>query len=88
MPGNFQLFRSEHEIPFNAMEGSFMRFSGIEAALAYDESLAAVQYINETYGMGDLQRILERLGEGSSIEAALRSTIHTARLSPIGRRSR
>jgi tetratricopeptide (TPR) repeat protein len=72
-----QLFRSEHEIPFNAMEGSFMRFSGIEAALAYDESLAAVQYINETYGMGDLQRILERLGEGSSIEAALRSTIHS-----------
>jgi tetratricopeptide (TPR) repeat protein len=72
-----QLFHSEHEIPFNAMEGSFMRFSGIEAALAYDESLAAVQYINETYGMGDLQRILEKLGEGSSTEAALRATIHS-----------
>ena len=27
----------------------------MEAALAYDESLAAVQYINETYGMSDLQ---------------------------------
>jgi tetratricopeptide (TPR) repeat protein len=71
-----ELFRTEHEIPFNAMEGSFMRFSGIEAALAYDESLAAVQYINDTYGMGDLQQILEKLGQGSSTEAALRTTIH------------
>jgi tetratricopeptide (TPR) repeat protein len=72
-----ELFRTEHEIPFNAMEGSFMRFSGMEAALAYDESLAAVQYINDTYGMGDLQRILERLGQGNSTEAALRATIHS-----------
>jgi tetratricopeptide (TPR) repeat protein len=72
-----ELFRTEHEIPFNAMEGSFMHFSGLEATLAYDESLAAVQYINDTYGMSDLQRILERLGEGSSTEAALRATIHS-----------
>jgi Peptidase MA superfamily len=72
-----ELFRTEHEIPFNALEGSFMRFSGLEATLAYDESLAAVQYIKDTYGMSDLQRILERLGEGSSTEAALRATIHS-----------
>jgi len=72
-----ELYRTEHEIPFNAMEGSFMRFSGMEASLAYDESLAAVQYINDTYGMSDLQRILERLGQGSSTEAALRATIHS-----------
>lgn len=72
-----ELFRTEHEVPFNAMEGSFMRFSGIEAELVYDESLAAVEYIKDTYGMGDLQRILERLGQGSSTEAALRATIHS-----------
>jgi tetratricopeptide (TPR) repeat protein len=71
------LFRSQREIPFNAMEGSFMRFSGLEAVLAYDESLAAVQYIRDTYGMSDLQRILARLGQGSSTEAALRETIHS-----------
>ena len=71
------LFTAQKEIPFNALEGSFMRFSGIEATLAYDESLAAVQYINDTYGMSDLRRVLERLGQGSSTEAALRATIHT-----------
>jgi hypothetical protein len=72
-----QLFQSQHEIPFNALEGGFMRFSGVEALLAYDESLAAVEYIRDTYGMSDLQRILERLGQGNSSEAALRATIHT-----------
>ncbi len=71
------LFQSQHEIPFNALEGSFMRFSSIEAVLAYDESLAAVQYINDTYGMSDIRRILERLGQGSSTETALRGTIHS-----------
>ncbi|HVO82459.1 MAG TPA: tetratricopeptide repeat protein [Terriglobales bacterium] len=72
-----QLFQEQHEIPFNALEGSFMRFSPMEAVLAYDESLAAVEYINETYGMSDLRRILERLAEGSSTEAAMRRTIHS-----------
>jgi hypothetical protein len=35
-----------------------------------------VQYISDTYGMSDVQRVLERLGQGSSTEAALRATIH------------
>ena len=71
------LFEAQREIPFNTLEGSFMRLSPAEANLAYDESLAAVQYINETYGMSDLQRMLSRLGEGSSPETALRTTIHS-----------
>jgi Peptidase MA superfamily/Tetratricopeptide repeat len=72
-----QLFAAQREIPFNALEGSFMGFSGAEATLAYDESLAAVQYIAQTYGVSELRRILERLAQGSSTEAALRSTIHS-----------
>ena len=71
-----QLFKAQQEIPFNALEGSFMRFSPVEAILAYDESLAAVQFIVDTQGLSDLQRILQRLAEGSSTEAALRATIH------------
>jgi hypothetical protein len=54
-----------------------MRFSGVEAYVAYAESLAAVSYINDSYGMGDIQRILQRLSEGSSTEAALRATVHS-----------
>src|SRR5439155_720908 len=71
-----RMFASDHEIPFNAIERSFMQFSTIQAAIAYDESLAAVQYINDTYGMSDIQRVLERLAQGSSTEAALRAVVH------------
>jgi tetratricopeptide (TPR) repeat protein len=72
-----RIFASDHEIPFNALERSFMQFSTIQASIAYDESLAAVQYINDTYGMSDIQRVLERLAQGSSTEAALRAVVHS-----------
>ena len=72
-----QFFTEQHAIPYNVLEGSFMRFSNVEASVAYLESLAAVEYISDTYGMSDVQRILQRIGEGSSAEAALRATVHT-----------
>jgi hypothetical protein len=72
-----QLFKAQRNIPLNVLESSFMRFSGAEAYVAYAESLAAVTYINDSYGVGDIQRILQRLSEGSSTEAAMRSSIHS-----------
>jgi tetratricopeptide (TPR) repeat protein len=71
-----QVFTAQRSIPFNLLESGFLSYSGPEAALAYDESLAAAEYIKETYDFSDIRRILERIGEGSSAEAALRSTIH------------
>jgi tetratricopeptide (TPR) repeat protein len=72
-----QLYAAQKEIPFNMLESSFMKFTSMEAVLAYDESLAAVQYIDDVHSRADLKRILQRLAEGSSTEAALRSTIHS-----------
>ena len=54
-----------------------MNLSGIQAHVAYAESLAAVSYINDSYGLSDIQRILQRIGQGNSTEAALRATIHS-----------
>ncbi len=71
------LFKAQRNIPLNALEGSFLHFSGAEASVAYAESLAAVSYINDSYGMSDVQRILQRISQGSSTEAALRETIHS-----------
>jgi len=71
------LFKAQHNIPLNALEGSFMQFSGAQAYLAYAESLAAVSYITDSYGLSDIQRILQRIGQGTSTEAALRATIHS-----------
>ncbi len=72
-----ELYRGGHQIPFSSLERSFLGFSPFEAVLAYDESLAAAEYIRDTYGIGELRSILERLGDGSSTESALRMTIHS-----------
>jgi peptidase MA superfamily protein/tetratricopeptide repeat protein len=71
-----RVFASQSYVPLNQLEGSFMSFSPQKAAVAYAESLGAVEYIRDTYSMSDVQRILERIGEGASTESALRSTIH------------
>jgi tetratricopeptide (TPR) repeat protein len=72
-----RLFTTGAQIPLNGLEGSFNSFSTQQAVVAYAESLAAVEYIRDTYGMSDVVRILERIGQGSSTEAALRATIHS-----------
>lgn len=71
------LYHGAHQIPLATLEQSFLSFSPFEALLAYDESLAAAEYIRDTYGMGELRSILERLGDGSSTETSLRVTIHS-----------
>ena len=71
------LFKTQQNIPFNTLEGSFVSFSGVRASVAYAESLAAVSYINDAYGMSDIQRILQLISQGNSTEAALRTTIHS-----------
>jgi tetratricopeptide (TPR) repeat protein len=71
------LFASGHQIPLGQLEANFSSYSAAEASVAYAESLAAVEFIRDTYGLGDVARILQRLGEGQSIESAMRSTIHS-----------
>jgi tetratricopeptide (TPR) repeat protein len=71
------LFKAQQNIPFNVLEGSFTRLSGPTASLAYAESLAAVSYISDSYGLGDIQRILDLISQGNSTEAALRATLHS-----------
>jgi tetratricopeptide (TPR) repeat protein len=75
--GLAQLYKLDREIPLNQLGGGFTSFSTAEALLAYDESLATVEYIRDAHGMSDLLRFLERIGQGDSAEAALRSTIHS-----------
>lgn len=70
------LYVSGNQIPLNSLESHFSSYSTGEASVAYAESLAATEYIRNTFGMSDLARILQRLGEGQSIETALRNTVH------------
>ena len=70
------LYASGRQVPLNQLEGEFQGYSTAEASVAYAESLAAVEYIRATYGLSDVARLLQRLGEGQSLESAMRSTIH------------
>lgn len=72
-----QLFQAERELPLNMLERSFSSLSSEEAALAYDESLFAADYLYGRYGMPDIVRVLQRIGAGDSPESSLRSVLHT-----------
>ena len=72
------LYQRGAQIPLNALEAPFLMLSPFEAVLAYDESLAAAEYIRDHYGMEPLRAILLRIGEGSSTETALRAVIHAS----------
>ena len=72
-----RLFKSQQNIPLECAGRKLPAIHRAQAYLAYAESLAAVSYINDSYGMSDIQRILQRISQGSSTEAALRATIHS-----------
>ncbi len=72
-----RLYGRGGQVPLNLLEGSFNGLDTQMAAIAYGESLAAVEYIQQTYGMSDTVRILQRIGEGASTESAMRATIHS-----------
>jgi tetratricopeptide (TPR) repeat protein len=67
-----QIYDQGHAVPLSRLEGSFMGLGGDAAGYAYAWSLANVEYIVQTGGMGDIERILDRIGEGMSTEAAVR----------------
>lgn len=55
------------------LEGSFLALSEGGAVYAYALSLGIVEYMVRTHGMGDVQRLLDRIASEPSTEAALRS---------------
>jgi tetratricopeptide (TPR) repeat protein len=75
--GLAQLYRAENELPLNTLERGFSSFSGAEARLAYDEALAAAQYLREHHGMSDVVRVMRQIGQGDSVESSMRSAIHS-----------
>ncbi|MBI4463792.1 MAG: hypothetical protein HY647_03710 [Acidobacteria bacterium] len=74
-PGLTQLYASSRQIPLRQLEGSFMGLASPVASLAYAESLAAVQMIQDQYGAYQLPPLLKILGQGKSMEEALREVL-------------
>ena len=58
------------------LEGSWMGFNASEVRQAYAWALANVEYLAQSGGMVDIERILDRIGEGMATEAAVREVTH------------
>lgn len=71
-----QVYDGGQAAPLGRLEGSWMGLPGDMASYAYAWALANVEYIVQTQGMGDIERILDRLAAGSSTEQALRDVLH------------
>ncbi len=61
--------------PYLVLEGSFMGLSPGAAALAYAKSLAGVEYLRETYGHGEIRRLLKSMSANPDFSTLLRSEL-------------
>jgi tetratricopeptide (TPR) repeat protein len=71
-----QVYDGGQAAPLGRLEGSWMGLEADVARYAYAWALANVEYIVETQGMGDVQRILDRIAAGGTTEDALREVLH------------
>jgi tetratricopeptide (TPR) repeat protein len=72
-----QVYQAGHAPSLATLEGSWMALPNDTAGLAYAWALANVEYIVQTDGMGDIERILDLIANGSSTEEALRQVLHS-----------
>jgi len=72
-----RVYDAKQAMPLADLQGPWMRLSNELAAYAYAWALANVEYIIQVDGMSDVDRILDRLGGGSSAESAVREVLHS-----------
>jgi len=71
-----QVYDQGQAAPLGKLEGSWMGLPGDVARYAYAWALANIEYVVETQGMGDVERILDRIAAGGSTEDALKAVLH------------
>jgi tetratricopeptide (TPR) repeat protein len=70
-------YAARQVLPLGQLEGDWTRMKSDVARYAYAWALANVEYIVQTDGMSDINRILDRIGSGMSTEAALKEVLHS-----------
>jgi len=71
-----QIYEAGNSAPLGKLEGSWMNLPEGVARYSYAWSLANVEYIVQTQGMGDVVRMLDRIAAGSSTEDAAHEVLH------------
>jgi hypothetical protein len=72
-----QIYDQGHAVPLGQLEADWIRMNRDVALYAYAWALANVEYIVQADGMGDMERILDRIGAGMATETALREVLHS-----------
>jgi tetratricopeptide (TPR) repeat protein len=70
-----QSFEQKQAKPLAELEAPWTQLPADEAAYAYAWALATIEYIVQVDGMGDVERILDRLASGGSTESAMRQIL-------------
>jgi len=70
-----QIYGAGQSAPLAKLEGSWLGLPVDMARYSYAWALANVEYIIQTQGMGDIDRILDRLAAGSTAEAAIHDVL-------------
>jgi hypothetical protein len=68
-------FAARGTFSLSALEGGFAGFSAPQARSGYAVSLAAAEMLRDTRGFGALAHFLDRLGEGATVEEAMREEL-------------
>lgn len=71
-----QVYDEKQALPLGEMEKSWMQLPSSVASYAYAWALANVEYIVQTDGMSDVERILNAIAAGSTTEAAIQEVLH------------
>jgi tetratricopeptide (TPR) repeat protein len=66
-----------HMVSLGQLEGDWTHMKSDDARYAYAWALANIEFIVEKDGMGDIERILDRIGSGMATEAALKEVLHS-----------
>ena len=72
-----QLYDQKQAWSLGQLEGSWMKLRADQAEYAYAWALANIEYLIDADGLVDLERILDRITQGSSAEAALHDVLHS-----------
>ena len=68
-------FLHDHLPPFSALETSFLDLPADQVGLAYAKSLAALEYLRDTYGLGAIRRLLKLMPTNPSVNDLLQDEL-------------
>jgi tetratricopeptide (TPR) repeat protein len=68
-------FAKNQTIPFDDLEGSFLELPQDKVGMAYAKSLAAVEYLRDTYGMPEIRRLLKLMATHPDFSSLLQDEL-------------